>query len=81
LFCRHEHRWFTDICARLGTSAADATLQWNTLVKIAVITGGTARTVTDDEFGTARAALIGAYSRRQTPAPGEPSQRSVTACN
>ena len=70
LFCPHDHRWFTDICARLGTSAADTTLQWNTLVKIAVITGATARTVTDDEFGTARAALIAAYSRRQTPSAG-----------
>lgn len=70
LFCRHDHRWFTDICARLGTSAADTTLQWNTLVKIAVITGATARTVTDDEFNTARAALIAAYSRRQTPSAG-----------
>jgi integrase/recombinase XerD len=70
LFCPHDHRWFTDICARLGTSDADTTLQWNTLVKIAVITGATARTVTDDEFGTARAALIAAYSRRQTPSAG-----------
>ncbi len=70
LFCPHDHRWFTDICTRLGTSAADVTLQWNTLVKIAVITGATARTVTDDEFGTARAALIAAYSRRQTPSAG-----------
>jgi integrase/recombinase XerD len=70
LFCPHDHRWFTDICARLGTSAADTTLQWNTLVKIAVITGVTARTVTDDEFDTARAALIAAYSRRQTPSAG-----------
>ena len=70
LFCPHDHRWFTDICARLGTSDADATLQWNTLVKIAVITGATARTVTDDELGTARAALIAAYSRRQTPSAG-----------
>ena len=70
LFCPHDHRWFTDICARLGTSAADTTLQWNTLVKIAVITGATARTVTDDEFGTARAALIAAYSGRQTPSAG-----------
>ncbi|MGO9353324.1 MAG: tyrosine-type recombinase/integrase [Mycobacterium sp.] len=70
LFCPHDHRWFTDICARLGTSAADTTLQWNTLVKIAVITGATTRTVTDDEFGTARAALIAAYSRRHTPSAG-----------
>src|SRR5215208_6166780 len=70
MFCPHDHRWFTDICARLGTSAADTTLQWNTLVKIAVITGATARTVTDDEFGTARAALIAAYSGRQTPSAG-----------
>jgi integrase/recombinase XerD len=70
LFRPHDHRWFTDICARLGTSGADATLQWNTLVKIAVITGAAARTVTDDEFGTARAALIAAYSRRQTPSAG-----------
>ncbi len=46
--------------------------QWNTLVKIAVITGATVRTVTDGEFGTARAAaLIGAYSRRQTPSAGQ----------
>jgi integrase/recombinase XerD len=70
LFCPHDHRWFIDICARLGTSAADTTLQWNTLVKVAVITGATTRTVTDDEFGTARAALIAAYSRRQTPSAG-----------
>jgi site-specific recombinase XerD len=70
LFCPHDHRWFIDICARLGTSAADTTLQWNTLVKIAVITRATTRTVTDDEFGTARAALIAAYSRRQTPSAG-----------
>jgi integrase/recombinase XerD len=70
LFCPHDHRWFTDICARLGISAADTTLQWNTLVKIAVITGAMPRTVTDDEFGTARAALIAAYSRRQTPSAG-----------
>jgi site-specific recombinase XerD len=70
LFCPHDHRWFIDICARLGTSAADTTLQWNTLVKVAVITRATTRTVTDDEFGTARAALIAAYSRRQTPSAG-----------
>jgi hypothetical protein len=70
LFCPHDHRWFTEVCARLGTSAANTTLQWNTLVKIAVITGATARTVTDDEFGTARAALIAAYSRRRTPSAG-----------
>lgn len=70
LFCPHEYRWFTDICARLGISAADTTSQWNALVKIAVITGATVRTVSDDEFGTARAALIAAYSRRQTPSAG-----------
>jgi site-specific recombinase XerD len=70
LFCPHDHGWFIDICARLGTSAADTTLQWNTLVKVAVITRATTRTVTDDEFGTARAALIAAYSRRQTPSAG-----------
>lgn len=70
LFCPHEYRWFTDLCARLGTSAADTTSQWNALVKVAVITGVTVRTVRDDELDTARAALIAAYSRRPTPSAG-----------
>jgi site-specific recombinase XerD len=70
LFCPHDYRWFTEICSGLGTSDADVIAQWNTLVKMAVITRATVRTVADGEFGTARAALIGAYSRRQTPSAG-----------
>jgi integrase/recombinase XerD len=71
LFCPHDYRWFTKICSGLGISGADVIAQWNTLVKMAVITGATARTVTDDEFNTARAALIAAYSRRQSPSAGK----------
>jgi integrase/recombinase XerD len=70
LFCPHDHRWFIEICGRLGISDAEAVSQWNTLCKITAITAATARTVTDDDFATARAAMTAAYAHRGQPSSG-----------
>ena len=69
-YCREALAWFTDACAVLGTTDADASLQWNALAKVTAVTGTPAQQIDTTAFQAARAAITGAYVARGTPSSG-----------
>ena len=64
------YRWFVDAAERIGITAADIALQWNTLVKITAVTGTPPDEVGTAEFASARGAIVDAYVERGLPQSG-----------
>ncbi len=64
------YRWFVDAAERIGITAADIALQWNTLVKITAVTGTPPDEVGTAEFASARSAIVDAYVERGLPQSG-----------
>src|SRR4051794_15961125 len=58
------HAWFVAACRQLQISDSDIALQWNTLAKIAAVTGIAPDRVRDEAFDTARGALLNTYYAR-----------------
>jgi len=69
-YCPSAYAWFVDVCERLGITAADTALQWNTLAKITAVTAIPPEQVGPSEFEAARAAIIDAYVARGLPSSG-----------
>jgi len=62
--CPEALVWFTNACAVLNTTDADASLQWNALAKVTAVTGTPARQIDTTAFDAARTAITGAYVAR-----------------
>jgi integrase/recombinase XerD len=64
------HARFVALGGQLGTRPFDIALQWNALMKVAVVTGSGVEAVGEDDFERARGSILDAYQRRGTPAAG-----------
>ena len=64
------HAWFTIATGRVDAADDDTALQWNTLCKIAALSGTRPDEITTGRFLAARAQLYDAYTRRGKPEAG-----------
>jgi integrase/recombinase XerD len=70
LFRPSEYRWFVSLTDDLRIGDVDVAAQWNVLAKITAITGVPPERVHDQQFVTARTALLRAYRDRGLAASG-----------